>query len=243
MASARPGVSPGLGSRAASDAVAMDDDARLHRWERNSSFPLLITSMLFLTSYAVLVLDADLRQGWRDVCWLVLYVAWAVFVVDYLARLLVIASHRLAFVRTRWLDLVVLALPLLRPLRMVQTYTLAQERRSSAPRLTLEGRVIVYTGLTTLLLGFSASLAVYQVEHTAPGGNIRTYGDSVWWACSTLTGVGYGDVFPVTSRGRVVGVGLMVTGLGLLGSVMGTFSSWLVNRFRQAGNETGPPRS
>lgn len=220
----------------------MGHDDRVHEWERISSYPLLAASMLFLGAYATLVLDSGMPRAWRDLCWVVLFAAWGVFAADYAARL-ALSGSPLRFVRSRWLDLVVLALPLLRPLRMVQTYATTQERRGHEPRLTLEGRVIAYTGLTTLLLGFSASLAVYQVEHRVPGANIRTYGDSVWWACSTLTGVGYGDVFPVTSTGRVVGVGLMLTGLGLLGSVMGTFSSWLVNRFRLAGPEGRPPES
>jgi voltage-gated potassium channel len=220
----------------------MDHDDRVRAWERISSFPLLIASLLFLTAYAALVLAAGEWHVLRDVEWLVIIGTWALFAADYGVRL-ALSRPRLRFVRTRWLDLLVLVLPLLRPLRVVQTYARAQERRTSEPKWSLEGQVIVYTGLTTLLLGFTASLAVFQVEHLAPGGNIHTYGDSVWWACSTLTGVGYGDVFPVTPRGRVVGVGLMLTGLGLLGSVMGTFSSWLVNRFRTAGRHDRPPGS
>ncbi len=219
----------------------MDDDRRVREWERRSSVPLMIASLLFLTAYAVLVLATGLSRAWRDAWALLLVGVWAVFAVEYLARLS-LSSHRLRFVRTRWLDLVVLVLPLLRPLRVVQNYARARARLGRA-RLSLEGQVIIYTGVTTLLLGFSASLAVYNVEHLAPGANIRTYGDSVWWAASTLTAVGYGDVFPVTLRGRVVGVGLMLTGLGLLGAVMGTFSSWLVNRFRLASGQGRPPES
>ncbi len=224
------------------DAGAMDQDDRVRAWERVSAFPLLITSLCFLGAYAVLVLDDSRWPAWRDLWWVVLFTAWGIFVADYVVRL-ALSTARLRFVRTRWLDLVVLILPLLRPLRVVQTYARAQERRGHEPRLTLEARVIVYTGLTTLLLGFSASLAVYQVEHRATGANIVTFGDSVWWACSTLTGVGYGDVFPVTRWGRVVGVGTMITGLGLLGSVISTFSSWLVNRFRVADRGSRPPGS
>jgi voltage-gated potassium channel len=218
----------------------MDDDRRLREWERRSAVPLLLASLLYLAGYAVLVLDSGMSRQWRALWWGVLIVIWAGFGAEYLVRLS-LSPRRLRFVATRWLDLVVIALPLLRPLRVVQTYAQAQARRSGAPRLSLEGQVIAYTGLTTLLLGFAASLAVFHVEHRAPGANILTYGDSVWWACSTLTAVGYGDVFPVTTRGRVVGVGLMFTGLGLLGSVMGTFSSWLVNRFRLAQRDR-PPR-
>ncbi len=218
----------------------MDDDRRVREWERRSSIPLLMVSLLFLTGYAVLVLATGLSQAWRQAWAALVAAAWVAFGVEYAARLLM-SSRRLRFVRTRWLDLVVLALPLLRPLRMVQTYARTQQLRGGKTRLTLEGQVIVYTSLTTLLLGFSASLAVFHVEHLAPGANILTYGDSVWWACSTLTAVGYGDVFPVTLRGRVVGVGLMLTGLGLLGAVMGTFSSWLVNRFRLASRQDRPP--
>jgi voltage-gated potassium channel len=246
MASPPPGVSSPPPPLTAGDAVPMDHDdreradERVRRWERVSSFPLLITSLTFLACYAVLVLDDELPPAARDVFRLLLVISWAIFVLDYLTRM-VLSRAPLHFFRTRWLDLVVLSLPLLRPLKMVQTYARAQERRGFRPRLTLEARVMIYTGLTTLLLGFSASLAVYQVEHLAPGGNIHTFGDSVWWACSTLTGVGYGDVFPVTSRGRVIGVAVMLTGLGLLGSVISTFSSWLVNRFRRVGERERPP--
>lgn len=218
----------------------MDDDRRLREWERRSAVPLLFASLLFLAAYAVLVLAPDLSRTWRAGWWTVLAVIWAAFAADYLTRLM-LSPGRLWYVRTRWLDLVVLVLPLLRPLRVVQTYTQTQRRRQHEPRLTLEAQVIVYTGLTTLLLGFSASLAVYRVEHRAPGANILTYGDAVWLTCSTLTSVGYGDVFPVTVGGRIVCVGLMLTGLGLLGAVMGTFSSWLVNRFRLAQRESRPP--
>jgi voltage-gated potassium channel len=107
----------------------------------------------------------------------------------------------------------------------------AVQRRDGRPRLTLHARVMLYAGLSAGLLGFAASLAVYQHERTAPHATIRTFGDAVWWACSTLATVGYGDVAPVTVVGRLVAVGLMGCGLALLGAVTGSFSSWLVAAF------------
>jgi voltage-gated potassium channel len=102
---------------------------------------------------------------------------------------------------------------------------------------------MMYAGLSSALLGFGAALSVYHVEHTASGASIRTFGDSLWWAASTLATVGYGDVVPVTVPGRLIAVVLMGCGLALLGAVTGSFSSYLMQRFARAGDDVGPPES
>ncbi|MFG2828457.1 potassium channel family protein [Streptomyces sp. NPDC048434] len=211
----------------------MDREQRLWDWERSAQPYLLAASLLFLTSYAVRVLVPGLSPGWQTWWELVTVVSWSFFVVEYLARL-AFSNDRRHFLRTRWLDLIVTVLPLLRPLRIIDMHERMQRRRDH-PRLVLEARVMAYTGLTSLLLGFAASLAVYHDERSAPGANIHTFGDAVWWACSTLTTTGYGDATPVTSRGRVVAVALMFVGVALVGAVVGSFSSWLLRRFRQEG--------
>jgi voltage-gated potassium channel len=63
----------------------------------------------------------------------------------------------------------------------------------------------------------------------------------VWWACSTLTTVGYGDVTPVTAGGRTIAAFLMFLGLALLGAVTGSFSSWLIQTFTRE-DEKPPAR-
>ena len=75
------------------------------------------------------------------------------------------------------------------------------------------------------------ALALYRQEHGAPGATMRTFGDAAWFTCSTLSTVGYGDITPVTEHGRVIAVGIMAVGLGLLGAVTGTFASWLLQVF------------
>jgi voltage-gated potassium channel len=144
----------------------------------------------------------------------------------------------LKYVRRHLLDTVVLVLPLLRPLRIVRLYDAVQRRRDE-PLLGLYGRVIAYAGTTAVLLGFAGALAVYQQERDAPGATIRTFGDAVWWTCSTLTTVGYGDVTPVTPLGRVIATGMMICGVALLGAVTGSFSSWLVQTFTR--DDERPP--
>lgn len=202
---------------------------RLRGWERHLELPLLIASPLFLACYAVLVLNESRAPVVGDAALSLLLAIWALFAVDYAVRL-VLSGRGVHFVRAHWLDTVVLVLPLLRPLRIVNTYVALQRRRDQ-PRLSLYGRVMAYAGMTALLLSFAAALAVFQQERGAPGATIRTFGDSVWWACSAITTVGYGDVTPVTPLGRLFAVFLMACGLALLGAVTGSFSSWLIQVF------------
>ncbi|MFE2942275.1 potassium channel family protein [Streptomyces sp. NPDC059255] len=211
---------------------------RLRGWERRTELPLLVASPLFLACYAVRVLAEGPDPFWRDLALALSLLIWAVFVVDYGVRL-VLSGEGARFVRTHWLDTVVVILPLLRPLRIVNTY-MAIQRRRDRPRLSLYGRVMAYASITAGLLTFAAALAVYQQERGAPGATILTFGDSVWWACSAITTVGYGDVTPVTPLGRLYAVCLMMCGLALLGAVTGSFSSWLIQVFGREDKERPP---
>ncbi|KUJ50109.1 ion transporter [Streptomyces albus subsp. albus] len=209
----------------------MDRAQRLEVWERRNALPLLAAWALFLTAYAVQVLVTDLSPGERALWRAVTIVTWSAFALDYLVRL-ALSEDRRRFVRGHWLDLVVVAVPLMRPVRLVQAHGQVLRRRGE-PRLDLEAQVMAYAGLSAVLLGFGASLAVLHDERYAAGANIRSFGDALWWACSTVTTTGYGDATPVTPRGRVIGAGLMVVGVALVGAVVASFSSWLLRRFRE----------
>jgi voltage-gated potassium channel len=88
--------------------------------------------------------------------------------------------------------------------------------------------VAIYVAGGAALLVFCASLAVLDAERSNPNSNIKSFGDAVWWAITTMTTVGYGDHYPVTGLGRVVAFGLMVGGVALLGTVSATLASWLI---------------
>ncbi|MEV0964883.1 MULTISPECIES: potassium channel family protein [unclassified Streptomyces] len=214
-------------------------DTPLDRWEQRTELPLFYASLVFLAAYSVRILAHDVDVVWREVALATMLLMWFVFGADFVARLRLSGQRLPRFLRTRWLDAVVLLLPLLRPLRLVKLYTTLQRRRDQ-PVLSLYVRVIVYASLSAVLLGWAGALAVYHQERTAPGATILTFGDAVWWVCETLTTVGYGDVTPVTAWGRTVAVGLMVCGLALLGAVTGSFSSWLIQVFARE-DERRPP--
>ena len=82
--------------------------------------------------------------------------------------------------------------------------------------------------LVALLLIVVGSLSVLHVE-SAEGSNIRTAEDALWWSITTMTTVGYGDRFPVTTEGRLVAVVLMCAGVGLFGMLSGFLAAWFVS--------------
>lgn len=77
------------------------------------------------------------------------------------------------------------------------------------------------------------SLAVLEVERSAPDSGIHNLGDAVWWAFTTMTTVGYGDTAPTTGLGRVLAVALMLSGIALLGVVTANIAAWFIARFER----------
>lgn len=77
--------------------------------------------------------------------------------------------------------------------------------------------------LTVFVICF-ASIGVLLVEHD-PASNIRTAEDALWWAMVTITTIGYGDCYPVTDAGRLIATVLMVSGIGLFGTLSGVAAS------------------
>lgn len=196
-------------------------------------------AVLFLIAYAVPIIDLDVAVSVKRICRLVVWLSWAVLAVDYVVRV-VLAENRLRYVVRHWLDLLIIALPLLRPLRLLRLVALLSflNRRAST---SLRGRIAVYVSGGAALLAFCAALAVVDAERANPQANIRTFGDAIWWAITTMTTVGYGDHYPVTTTGKVVAVGLMMGGIALLGTVTATFASWLIEHV--SASETAATRS
>ena len=199
---------------------------RLRTWERASEWPLTLAALVFLAVYAWEVI-ADPRGAARAGAELTMNIVWAVFVIDYLVRLMLAADRGRWFLR-HLLDLMIVVLPVLRPLRLLRLIALLGVLQRSAGT-ALRGRITAYTAGGVSLLVLLSSLAVLDAERGEPGTPITTFGQAVWWSLVTITTIGYGDLAPVTAVGRCAAVLLMIGGVALAGVVTATLASWIVS--------------
>lgn len=211
------------------------DESRRRRWERQWEWPLTILAVAFLIAYAWPILQPGLPGATRRGMFWFAWLTWLVFLIDYGVRWR-LSSDRRGFVRSSGFDLMVIALPILRPLRVLRLLTLLSvlNRRVAS---SLRGRIAVYLAGSTILVLFCAALAVLDAERRNPEANIVGFSDALWWAITTVTTVGYGDRYPVTGEGRLVAGLLMLGGIALLGMVTATLASWLVDRVRAVEEE------
>jgi len=207
-------------------------DARVRRWEVATEWPLTVTAVVFLVGYAWPILDQHLTGSWKLLCRVIELAAWAIFVLDYVARL-ALAERRWHYWSRHLLDLAVIALPNLRPMRLLRLVMLLKVLNRGAAS-SLRGRIAIYVAGGTALLLFCGALAILDAERGHRGANIVNFGDALWWAIVTVSTVGYGDRFPVTPEGRAVAIGLMLGGVALLGVVTASIASWLIDGVRAA---------
>ena len=167
-----------------------------------------------------------------------------IFLGDFFVRLFTSQNKRHYFFREwGWIDLIgsLPVHPLLRLLRILRSFGLwrrlvrstDKQMRKEARRRLAESTLFVVAAVVVVLVTFG-SLAIAFIEPAA-NGNIQTGSDAIWYVIVTIATVGYGDRYPVTNIGRVVGVILMVLGV----SVFSVLTSYIASRFlaRQHGDD------
>ena len=158
------------------------------------------------------------------------------FLIEIFVRLYR-APNKKEFWKWGWVDLVASIptfnytrfariLRLIRLLRLIRAFKTTQQFLQHIYRSRAEGAFSSVATIAFLLIIF-CSVAILQVE-TDPASNIKTAGDAIWWSYATVTTVGYGDKYPVTTEGRLIGMVLMTAGVGLFGTFSGFIASWFV---------------
>jgi voltage-gated potassium channel len=176
-----------------------------------------------------------LEPSTRSVIQIIEYLISAFLILDFFARLIRAPSKRTYFIHNYgWLDLLG-SLPIfgLRPARLARPLILG--RRIRQEELSAMGGVIVrQRAQSTLLAVLFLALLIFEISGIAilraeaqnPQANIQTASDALWWAYVTVATVGYGDRYPVTTDGRIVGILLMTAGVGLFSVLTSYMADW-----------------
>jgi voltage-gated potassium channel len=203
------------------------------RWDNATTWPMIVLSIIFLVAYSFMILDDQPFRGRIDEAILaIITLTYVAFIVDYFVRMH-LSGNRALFFRKNGIDLVSLVIPLLRPLLLLEYLGRLSLFRTGSGT-SVRARIALYTSGAAVLFIYVISLAVYACERHATGASITSYGDAVWWAMSTISTVGYGDVVPVTIPGRVFAVMLMLGGMAIVGAATATIVSALSERVGKA---------
>jgi len=149
------------------------------------------------------------------------------------------AEHKLEFMKWGWIDLLssipmVEQLQFIRIIRIARILRAIQQIRSSKImfKMIFEHRFkatfSLVSAISFILVTFGA-IGILLLEQGEQGSNINTGIDALWWSFVTITTVGYGDHYPVTTGGRIIAALLMTAGVGLFGTFTGFISSWFVD--------------
>lgn len=160
-----------------------------------------------------------------------------IFLTDFVIRFIK-SEGKISFMKWGWIDLISSiptfdllrygrALRILRVLRVIRAFRSTKNLVQFIFKNKAQG-AFTSVGIIALLLVVFSAVAILQVE-TAPESNIKTAEDAIWWAYVTITTVGYGDRFPVTTEGRLIASVLMTAGVGLFGTFAGYISSLFVS--------------
>ena len=205
--------------------MAESNTERLARFEKIMQLPLLLSAIVPILMW---------RAGTENKLAAAVYIlTWLVFLLDFIVNLRL--GQR--YFRSGWglFDFVVVVLTapwflvpglgqsgFLSLARIARLFRVVVATRSARRLLERISRAAVVAAVMVLVCSYWAFTAERSTNN-----EFASYGDALWWGVVTLTTVGYGDIVPKTVDGRLAGVVLMVTGVGLIGALAGSLASFL----------------
>jgi len=212
--------------------------------KRSNAYNIFILALTVLSLAVMVVMLLPLSESTLQLLSVYDSLICVIFIIDFFLNLKNAPKKSDYFIKERgWLDLLG-SIPsfgitkygaLLRLARLSRFARISRllrgENKKALLKDVLNNRsqyTIFITILLTLLVLTVSSVLVLQFEGKSPDANIKTGGDSLWYSIVTITTVGYGDRYPVTTAGRITAMFIMFMGVGIIGALASILSSVLV---------------
>lgn len=187
---------------------------------------LTALAVLFLIAFSIPAFVTDLADPARSAIEIIQWVCWLAFALDLILGLAT-SGDKKEYLLKHPLEIASVLLPFLRPLRLMRVISfgsLALQKIAMGKQFAITVKVAV----TAVFVSYIAAVQITISERSVEDSNIKTFGDGLWWAVTTVTTVGYGDRFPTTTEGRILAVMLMFVGISLVGVITASVASWFV---------------
>lgn len=218
----------------------VEEESTLDEAERkelqNPGYELFVAALSILSILNIILVEVISAEDLQYVLLVMNALLSGILFLDFCVRLKSAESRTDYFFRKfGWADLLasvpLAQLKILRVFRLIRVYRLLKEygARNVLRSLRKEraGSALLLLLFVAILVLEFGSLLMLRIEAGAPNGNIKTASDAIWYTIVTISTVGYGDQYPVTNPGRILGTFIIVLGVG----IFGTLTGYLANLF------------
>ena len=218
----------------------------LAKWRRITDLPLLVLAVGSLPLLLLEIVSDRLTSTDQKFIFLINVIVFIGFAIDYIAELL-ITKHRASYIRTQWSSLIIVIAQLFalipafgffgifraaRAFRILSTLTrivgIGSASRVEGKRLFRDKAASLAFGVAGFTV-ISSAVAFTIAEDVGEGRRIESFFDALWWSASTVTTVGYGDIYPLTTAGRLIAVFTMLVGISTLAVVTARIAQFLIS--------------
>lgn len=219
----------------------------LQGWRRWTDIPLITLALGSLPILLLEFVSDRLSSTDRTFITLVNVLVFVAFAVDYIVEI-ILAGDRRAYVRQEWTSLLIAISQGVALLHALQIFGAVRVARAVRPavfvwrliaigaaeskevRATFRDRAVTVAVSIAGFVWLTSAAAFTIVEDVGEGRRVDSFGDALWWSASTISTVGYGDIYPVTTVGRIIAVLTMIVGVSTFGVITAKLASWMLRQ-------------
>ena len=187
---------------------------------------LTFLALAFLVAFSYPAFINPVPSSTQTLLNIVQWVSWVGFATDLIYGLSK-AKDKKEYLLKHPLEVAAVLLPFLRPLRLMRVISfggLVIQKVAIGRHFAITIKVF----LASIFVAYISAVQITITERAVEGSNIKSFGDGLWWAITTVTTVGYGDRYPTTTEGRFLAVALMVMGISLMGVITASVAAWFI---------------